>query len=197
MNNFWNERYSTKEYVYGTEPNEFFKQELKKLLPGKILLPGEGEGRNAVFAAKQGWEVSAFDSSFEGKRKAENLALKNNIEIDYQISDYETTNFKPEEFDVIALIYAHMNPTKRTEYHKRIAAFLKPGGTLILEGFSKKQITNNTGGPKNIEMLFSKKNLLNDFNSFQKLNCIETDIHFNEGLFHQGKASVIRILGHK
>ena len=104
MNQFWNGRYSVNEYVYGTEPNAFFKEQLEKLAPGKILLPGEGEGRNAVFAAKSGWEATAFDSSTEGKRKAENLAQKNNVNIDYKIFDYESAEFNPEEFDAIGLI---------------------------------------------------------------------------------------------
>lgn len=197
MNQFWNERFSTEEYAYGTEPNEFFKQHLEKLSPGKILLPGEGEGRNAVFAAKLGWKVTAFDSSTEGKRKAEKLAMKNNLHIDYQISDYESAHFDLEKYDVIALIYAHMDPMQRKNYHQKIASWLKTGGTLILEGFSKKQINNNTGGPRNIGMLYSKKELQEDFASFHDLDITETDIIFNEGTFHQGKASVVRVFGIK
>ncbi|MBN1985649.1 MAG: class I SAM-dependent methyltransferase [Prolixibacteraceae bacterium] len=197
MNQFWNERYATEEYVYGTEPNEYFKEQLEKQTPGKILLPGEGEGRNAVFAAKAGWEVAAFDSSMEGKRKAGKLATAHNVNINYKITDYENAEFRPEEFDVIALIYTHMNQKKRAGYHKKMVSFLKPGGVLILEGFSKQQINNTTGGPRNIEMLFSRNELENDFAFFQKLYITETDIYFNEGIFHQGKASVIRIFGMK
>ncbi|QGY42614.1 methyltransferase domain-containing protein [Maribellus comscasis] len=197
MNNFWNERYSAEEYAYGTEPNDFLKEQLEKLTPGKILFPGEGEGRNAVFAAKKGWEVSAFDSSSEGKRKADKLAKKNKVKIDYQVQDYDLANFKPETYDVIALIYTHMNPEKRKEYHQKLITFLKPGGILILEGFSKKQIENNTGGPRNIGMLFSKEELENDFCSLQKLTTKEMDIYFKEGIFHDGNASVIRIFGMK
>ena len=190
-------RFAVEEYVYGIEPNEFYKQELEKLSPGKLLLPGEGEGRNAVFAAKSGWEVTAFDSSIEGKRKAENLALKYNVEIDYQISDYENARFRLEEFDAIGLIYTHMNPQKRNEYHNKLLSFLKPGGILVLEAFSKKQINNNSGGPKNLDMLFSKEELQSDFGTLKELDIVETDIYFNEGSFHQGKASVIRVLAWK
>ncbi len=197
MNHFWNERYSVDEYVYGTAPNEYFKQQLEKLTTGKILMPGEGEGRNAVFAAKQGWEVFAFDSSPEGKRKAEKLAKKNKVTIDYQISDYNSVKFESETFDAIAFIYTHMNPDKRREYHRKLLSFLKPGGTLILEGFTKKQIANNSGGPRDINMLFSFEELENDFSPLQKIEIIETDIYFKEGIFHDGKASVIRIFGIK
>ncbi|MCG6188585.1 class I SAM-dependent methyltransferase [Maribellus maritimus] len=197
MSEFWNKRYAENEYAYGTNPNEYFKKEIEKLKPGKILLPGEGEGRNAVFAAKKGWEVSAFDSSSEGKRKADKLAKKNKVEIDYQVLDYDSANFQPDTYDAIALIYTHMSPEKRKKYHQKLITFLKPGGILILEGFAKKQIENNTGGPRDIGMLFSKEELENDFGSLQKLKMKEMDIYFKEGIFHDGNASVIRIFGMK
>lgn len=197
MNQFWNERYATKEYVYGTEPNLFYKEQLEKLMPGKILFPAEGEGRNAVYAATQGWKVTAFDSSTMAKKKAENLAREKNVEIEYRISDYKEVGFPTESFDCLVLIYAHMHPLKRKEYHQKMASFLKPGGTLILEGFSKKQIENNTGGPRNVEMLFSEEELLHDFGFFSELSVSETDITLDEGEFHQGKASVIRAAGVK
>jgi len=197
MTDFWNERYATEEYAYGTEPNRFFKENLEQLVPGKILFPAEGEGRNAVFAAKLGWQVSAFDPSIEGKRKAEKLALENGISIIYQTDNYESVSFPANYFDCIVLVFAHMHPLIRNEYHKKLMSFLKPGGVLILEGFSKKQISRNSGGPRDIDMLFSKEELQSDFDSFSKLTITETDYCLNEGPFHQGMASVIRTLGIK
>ena len=164
---------------------------------GKILLPAEGEGRNAVFAATKGWQVTAFDPSIEGKRKAEQLAKKNQVSINYLIDNYDFVDFPKESFDCVVLIFAHMHPMKRKEYHQKLISFLKPGGILILEGFSKKQIKNNTGGPRDIDMLFSKNELESDFNSFSELVLTETDTILNEGPFHQGTASVIRVLGTK
>jgi hypothetical protein len=90
-----------------------------------------------------------------------------------------------------------MNPVKREVYHKKLISFLKTGGILILEGFSKNQINNKTGGPRDIDMLFSKKELESDFSSLSELETTETEIHLNEGQFHQGIASVIRVLGIK
>ena len=197
MNQFWNERFATEEYVYGTEPNLFYREQLEKLNPGKILFPAEGEGRNAIYAAMQDWKVTAFDPSTVAKTKAENLARQKNVEIDYRIADYENVSFSKESFDCLVLIFAHMHPLKRKEYHKKLASFLKPGGTLILEGFSKKQIKNNTGGPRNVEMLFSEEELRNDFNFFSELSISETDVTLDEGAFHKGKASVIRVTGKK
>lgn len=197
MNNFWDERFGNEEYAYGTEPNQFFKIQIEKLKPGKILFPAEGEGRNAVFAATLGWDVTAFDPSIEGKRKAEQLARKNNVSIQYLINNYDLVDFPSESFDCIVLIFAHMNPAKREEYHKKLVSFLKPGGVLILEGFSKNQIKKNTGGPRDIEMLFSEQELKSDFSSFSKIEITETDTMLSEGRFHQGTASVIRLFGVK
>jgi len=195
MNSFWNERYAVDAYVYGTEPNEFFKEELEKLTPGKILFPAEGEGRNAVFAATMGWEVTAFDASTEGKKKAEKLAEVNGVNIQYEINDYDNIQFEPASFDCLVLIYAHMHPLKRNAYHKKLISFLKPGGKLILEGFSKKQIQNNTGGPRDVNMLFSIEELKSDFDGMARLTVEETTIILKEGQFHDGKADVIRIVG--
>lgn len=197
MNDFWNERYATQEYAYGIEPNQYFKEQLKKLIPGKILFPAEGEGRNAVYAAKSGWEVFAFDPSTEGKRKAENLAIANGVSIDYQIAGYENVHYTPHFFDCIVLIFAHTHPLKRTDVHQKLTSYLKPGGTLILEGFSKSQISHNSGGPRDVKMLFSKEEMEFDFSHLSKLKINEVEVDLNEGQFHQGKAAVIRILGVK
>ncbi len=195
MSNFWNERYANDEYVYGTEPNQFYKEEIKKLTPGKILFPAEGEGRNAVYAATQGWNVTAFDASSEGKRKAEKLASTRGVTIDYLISNYDDIQFTPALFDCIVMTYTHMPPLKRNEYHQKLISFLKPGGKLILEGFSKEQIENNTGGPKDINMLFSEEELKTDFKDLSHLFIEKTKVTLREGLFHQGESAIIRAVG--
>lgn len=197
MNNFWNERYKTIDYAYGIEPNSFLKNQLMNMIPGKILFPAEGEGRNAVYAATKGWQVTAFDQSIEGKRKADLLALQKGVKIEYKIDNFEFVEFPLESFDCVALVFAHINPVKRKEYHKKLISFLKPGGKLILEGFSKNQINNNSGGPRDIDMLFSGKEMENDFGSLSKLDISEEEVILNEGTFHQGLASVIRVTGIK
>ncbi len=197
MNDFWNERYATEEYAYGIEPNQYYKEQLENLVPGKILFPAEGEGRNAVHAAKKGWEVFAFDPSVEGKRKAEKLASENGVIINYQIAGYENIQYLSNSFDCLVLIFAHMHPLKRNNYHQKLISLLKPGGILILEGFSKNQISYNSGGPRDIDMLFSKEELQSDFASFSELSITETNYILDEGEFHQGTASVIRVFGIK
>ncbi|WP_340113204.1 class I SAM-dependent methyltransferase [Maribellus mangrovi] len=197
MNDFWNQRYSSIEYAYGEAPNEFVKVQLSKLQPGTILFPAEGEGRNAVYAALQNWKVSAFDSSSEGRKKAFQLAKKYNVNIDYRITTYEEVNFQTESFDCVVLVFAHMPPAKRSEYHQKLWSFLKPGGTLLLEGFHKNQIFRNSGGPKNIDMLFSEAELSNDFSAASELSVSETETELNEGKFHRGTASIIRVIARK
>ena len=149
MKEFWNERYSSEEFSYGTAPNEFFKNEIEKLSPGKILFPAEGEGRNSVFAAKLGWQVTAFDFSEAGREKALDLAGRSGVTIDYQLVGYEDFEAQPEYFDCLVLIFAHPPEGKRSEYYRKLIKYLRPGGSLILEGFAKEQINYSTGGPRN------------------------------------------------
>jgi len=195
MNDIWNQRYAQEAYVYGIEPNEFYKEQLSKLQPGKILFPAEGEGRNAVYAASKGWDVVAFDNSEEAKKKAEKLAEKNNVKLNYLISSIEAFESAENSFDAIVLIYVHT--LNREENHRKLIRFLKPGGILILEGFTKNQLSNNSGGPRDLAMLFSEEELKNDFNTLKDINISEAEIELNEGQLHIGKASVVRIAGKK
>src|SRR5690606_33687725 len=98
---FWNNRYSKNEFAYGETPNIYLKHKLKKIKNGRILFPAEGEGRNAVYAAKLGWEVFAFDISIEGQKKADRLAKMHQVEIDYQVAEFNGLTYREEEFDAI------------------------------------------------------------------------------------------------
>ncbi len=192
MKEIWNQRYAQELFVYGTEPNEFFKTQLSLLPAGKILLPAEGEGRNAAYAASKGWNVIAFDSSMSGKEKAEKLMKQKNVQFEYLIESFEEFEYQESSFDVIALIYAHT--FNRKDNHQNILHYLKPGGTLLLEGFSKKQIFYNSGGPRKKEMLFSKEELKSDFSDCKLLDIDELETELQEGPMHIGKASIIRAI---
>ena len=202
MKDFWNERYNTEEFIYGENPNEFLKEKTQDILPGKILFPCEGEGRNAVFAAQLGWEVSAFDLSESGKEKAALLAQKNNVQVKYIVSDIDNISYPEQSFNSLALIYAHFHADLRKQYHQKLASYLKKGGILIIEAFSKQHTENqkrnpSVGGPKNSEMLYEIDDLVGDFEGFDIVEVYETTIELNEGNYHKGKASVIRILAVK
>lgn len=197
MKEFWNERYAGENYVYGTLPNTFFKYELSRLRPGKILLPAEGEGRNAVYAAEQGWNVYAFDYSHEAKHKADKLAKERGVSIDYKVASYDEVMFNPDFFDCIGLFFVHVQPGDRVKYHRKVVEWLKPGGTILIEGFSKEQINKPSGGPKNMEMLFSEMELKDDFKFLPQFEINALNTELSEGNYHNGDASIIRIKGVK
>jgi SAM-dependent methyltransferase len=198
----WNERFSKDEYAYGEDPNNFLREQLGKLKPGTILFAAEGEGRNAVFAAMQGWTVSAFDISVEGKNKALRLAEKNEVTLDYQVGELKSLYFKPGQFDTLALIYAHFPPKIKSLYHRTLDGYLRKGGTVIFEAFSKKHLdylalNPKVGGPTDIAMLFSIDEFKSDFPDYEIILLEEKEIELHEGAFHQGTGSVIRFVGRK
>ncbi|MBE0304409.1 class I SAM-dependent methyltransferase [Leptospira interrogans] len=198
----WNERYNKEEFAFGEQPNEYLKEQLEKLKIGTILFPAEGEGRNAVFAAKLGWNVSAFDISIEGKKKAFRLAEANQVKIDYQVGELQTLDYRSEQFDAIALIYAHFPAEIKSYYHKTLSQYLRKDGLVILEAFSKKHIhyvlkNEKVGGPRELEMLFSIDEIKSDFKNYEIIELEEKEIELKEGLFHNGNGSVIRFVGRK
>jgi len=198
----WDTRFGKEAYAYGTKPNKYVETKLRDLKVGSILFPAEGEGRNAVYAAQLGWKVSAFDISEEGRKKALKLAERNNVSIDYKIGELKDLGFVEEQFDAIALVYAHFPPSIRHGYHKLLDSYLKKGGYMIFEGFSKANLEYRTknekvGGPRDLESLFSIEEIASDFKGYEILELKETVIELNEGDGHVGKGSVIRFVGRK
>lgn len=194
---FWDERYSSNETVYGHEPNLFFRNQLLKSQPGKLLLPAEGEGRNALFAGQIGWQVEAFDFSKTAQQKALALANQFQLSIDYSLADIDSVVLKSKAYDAIGLIYVHLPPDLRKSFHKQCIQALRPGGTLILEAFSKKQLTRSSGGPKDAKLLYTLEDLLDDFNGMQILYSKTEEVTLSEGPFHEGESSVVRIVARK
>lgn len=203
MKTFWDERYRHAEYAYGTEANEFLKFCLTEYsLQGKMLFVAEGEGRNAVYAATQGNEVIAFDQSEAGKRKALQLAESKNCNISYLIADANNMPFEPDSFDAIVLIYAHFAPENRAQIHKNLLNYLKKGGYVVLEGFSKNNLVYReqnpgVGGPADEAMLFTTELIQNEFSKLSSLYLQEEIVKLNEGKYHIGTASVVRYVGKK
>ena len=197
MDTFWNQKYSERQWLYGKEPNAFFKEKLSTLPPRNLLLPCEGEGRNAVYAALQGWKVWAFDSSDVAAKQALGWAGDNQVSIRYDVSTVES--FHPGEtgFDAIALIYTHFLPETRHAFFSQLQEWLNPGGRIILEGFRKDQIHRSSGGPKNIDMLYSVDAIRNDFANLHIEQLTTETVVLSEGAGHQGEAEVIRFVGLK
>lgn len=202
MQEFWNDRYSEEGFAYGAEPNKFFKEALATLQPpGKLLLPAEGEGRNAVFAAQLGWQVTAFDFSSAGQKKALELAGKKGIQLTYLVAGVEEVNFPNEYFDSMALIYAHFNGEARAAYHKKLLATLKKGGIIIFEAYAKEQLNcqvkYGSGGPKEEAMLFSLEEVKTEFDGVLFETLEQLEINVREGKYHNGPSAVIRFSGSK
>ena len=194
---FWDARYGDSEYAYGTQPNVYFKSFIDSNSPGRILLPGEGEGRNAVYAALKGWEVFAVDQSQAGMDKAKKLAEINNVNINYLVKELSSFEQDIDSYDIIALIFLHLPPQIREQIHHKLIRFLKPGGLLLIEAFSKAQHGRNTGGPPVIEMLYDEEILRNDLRDLSILELYEKLEVYNEGPYHQGEAAVIRTTARK
>lgn len=198
----WNERYTHPEFVYGTTANVYLEEQLKKLNLGTILFPADGEGRNSVYAALQGWETSSFDISEQGRQKALQLAEQNGVHIDYRVGELQTLDYGDQQFDVIALIYAHFPAEIKSSIHQMLNQYLRKGGFIIFEAFSKSHldyVTRNekVGGPRNIDDLFSIEEIKEDFPNYSVIELQETEIELQEGLFHNGTGSVIRFVGQK
>lgn len=196
MKETWNEKYNNKDYLFGKEPNDFFKEKVDELTPGKALFIAEGEGRNAVYAAKLGWEVDANDFSTAGKDKALKLARENNVSINYEIGDAFEFDYKNKFYDLIVLINIHVKKDIRKQFYSNLIDSLKSGGKIILQVFDKEQITMKSGGPPDIELLYCLEDIIENF--------IELDFEYlNKGYSlrtingERKKAAVIRFMASK
>lgn len=197
MDNFWDNRYSTGEFVYGKDPNAFFKSVISTIPPGKLLVPAAGEGRDAVYAAKLGWNVFAFDQSVVARQKALKYAKEENVKIQYETKTITDFDFTKDTYNAIALTYFHLPSPAREQFHRSIQSTLNQNGLIILEAFNPKQIGNTSGGPAELSMLMTVDSLRREFSGLQIVECVEEQIILSEGNGHSGKADVVRFIGKK
>ncbi len=197
MKELWDQRFAGEEYVYGIHPNVYFKEKIEGLEPGKLLLPAEGEGRNAVFAAGMGWQVTAIDYSEQARIKAIKLAEQNNVRFEYLVMDMINTDIPEDYYNAAGLFYFHLTADEREKVHRKVMKSLKKGAFLILEAFHVRQLKNISGGPKSKEMLFTGEMLENDFRGLEFLEFEELKIELDQGLMHRGEAEIIRLFGVK
>jgi SAM-dependent methyltransferase len=191
MKELWDERFSGDEYMYGIAPNPQFKTFIDNLPKGTLLLPGEGEGRNAVYAAAMGHKVVAIDQSIEGQRKALLLAHRFQTHIDYRVVDLMDSDLIHEPFDAIALVFLHLPLELRGIYHSFLQRCLKPGGKLFVVGFSTEQLKYASGGPNHIDWLYTPQILSNDFMEMEIVRNEQIVVGLSEGFGHQGQASLV------
>jgi SAM-dependent methyltransferase len=190
---FWNSKFSTKEFFYGLHPNEFLASHLETFKEHKkMLCLGEGEGRNAIFFAKKGFEITAIDASDIGLSKLAKRAEEEKLNIKtvcLDLNHWEVT----EKYDVIMASYLHMYKNEREILFKKIEDSLNKNGYFVGEFFSTKQLTYNSGGPKDLDLLYTVEDFLNHFDSCKK-EVVEELIVLDEGKGHQGEACVIRVV---
>lgn len=194
MKEFWEERFAQEEYIYGTEPNDFIREQLDKMNPGTGLFPAEGEGRNAVYAATKGWDVQCFDYSENAKDKALVLASDKDVKINYDIADLAHLQLPSEVYDAAFVSFLHVVPEIRPQIHQLILDSLKPGGKLVMEVYHKKQLPYRTGGPGHPDMLYTRQTLENDFSKAEISFYDEGEREIKEGSHHHGKSYTIRII---
>jgi cyclopropane fatty-acyl-phospholipid synthase-like methyltransferase len=197
MKELWNSRYQAQEYIYGQKENDFLRQNLHYLKRNKLLSLAEGEGRNGIFLAKNNFEVTGVDFSVEAKNKALALAENNNVEIDYKIADLQEFDLGFEVWDSVVAIFCHLEARARKSLLERVKKSLKTDGIFLLEAYNCKQISRNSGGPKNFEMLFSSCELEEIFANFEILHCQNLVREVNEGILHQGEAEVVQFIARR
>ncbi|MFT7879783.1 MAG: class I SAM-dependent methyltransferase [Sulfurimonas sp.] len=197
----WNQRYDQDAFVYGTNPNDFLEENYHTIPKGgKVLCLAEGEGRNAVFLAMQGYRVTAVDQSKVGLQKAKAFAEKNGVEIETIVSDLEHFDLGENVWDGIVSIFAHVPPSIRTKLHKVAQSALKKGGVILLEGFTPRQPQmSGMGGPppSQKELFMSLASLKEELYGLEFVVAQETERELSEGDHHEGLCSVVQIIGRK
>ena len=197
---FWDARFNTEEFIFGTEPNKFLKEATLKYLSGdlNVLCVADGEGRNSVYLAKQGFKVKAFDLSPVAVEKSKKLALKNNVNIGFFVSDCDSWKWKEDCYDAIAAIFIQFaDPNMRARLFKHMISSLKPGGILIIQGYTPKQVEHKTGGPGKIENLYTKSMMIELLGGLKILELTEHEGELREGNHHIGMSALMDVVAIK
>lgn len=193
----WDNIYDVDEYVYGRLANDFLRDNIDILPKGKILCLAEGEGRNSVFLAKLGYDVTAVDLSAVALKKARKLAEENHVNIEFIQADLDRFDLGKNQWDAIVSIFCHLPETVRSSLHKRIEKSLKPNGIYLAEAYTPKQLEFKTGGPGNISMLISSANVEQELSSLKFKVLREKERYIQEGVKHHGQSHVVQVIGQK
>jgi SAM-dependent methyltransferase len=195
---FWDERFADREFLYGTEPNVFLVEQAHRLAPGsRILLPGDGEGRNGVWLAGRGMDVLSVDASAVGLAKAQRLARDRGLSIKTDVADLGAWAWPSSGFDAIVSLFLHLALPERASIHGKMIDALKPGGILILEAFRLEQLAYSSGGPKDPTLLYSAGQLKAEFRAIDILLLEEALVDLDEGKLHQGPGATVRLVARK
>lgn len=191
----WNERYGKTEYAYGTKPNDFLVSVVCRIPQGKILCLGEGEGRNAVYLASLGYSVVAVDQSEVGLAKAQKLAAQRQVTIKTVVADLAEFVIEPKTWQGVVSIFCHLPSALWEQVHTRAITGLTPGGMLVLEAYTPRQLDFKTGGPPNIDWLVSLEKVKSKLTGLDFEIASEIEREVIEGIYHTGMAAVVQVLG--
>jgi SAM-dependent methyltransferase len=193
----WDERYSAQEYAYGTNPNKFLEANVSSIPKGKVLSLAEGEGRNAVFLAKQGYSVTAVDSSLVGLNKARKLAEENGVIVEFIHTDLAEYDLGENKWDGIVSIFCPLPSSIRKQLHKKVEAALKRNGVFLLEAYTPAQLKYGTGGGNSVDVMQSKESLSRELAGLKFKHLIELERDVVEGIYHTGMGAVVQAIASK
>ncbi|MEM7736796.1 MAG: class I SAM-dependent methyltransferase [Deinococcota bacterium] len=194
---FWNQRYSTEGYAFGTQPNDFLAASLAHIPMGNVLCVADGEGRNGVYLAEQGYQVTSVDLSEVGLAKAQELAESRGVGINTVTADLADYDLGDAQWDGIVSIFCHLPPDIRKIHHQRIVRGLKPSGALLLEAYTPAQLGRGTGGPPNPDLLISLNMLEDELAGLEFVHALETERDIHEGRYHNGNSAVVQLIAVK
>ena len=195
----WNDRFSSEAYLFGTAPNAFLVSQRPLLQPGTtVLAVADGEGRNGVWLAEQGLDVLSVDFSPTALEKAKSLARERGVTLQTLQADIITWEWPEAEFDVVVgIFFQFVGPAERADIFAGMRKALKPGGLLLIEGYGPKQLEYKTGGPSELENLYTEELLGKEFAGFSELTIRSYDSVLSEGIRHVGMAALVDLVARK
>jgi 2-polyprenyl-3-methyl-5-hydroxy-6-metoxy-1,4-benzoquinol methylase len=195
----WNRRYAGDEFLFGTEPNAWLREHASSLPSGgRILSVADGEGRNSVWLARQGFQVDAFDVADRAVMKAQAFARREGVSVNFAVADVDGYPWPGAAYDGVAAIFVQFaDPATRTRLFERIVRSLKPGGVLILQGYTPKQLEYRTGGPPFLSHLYTRELLEAAFADLSIIELREYEAEVQEGQGHSGQSALIGLVARR
>jgi len=193
----WNERYSAPGFAYGTEPNDFLAAAATRIPRGRVLSIADGEGRNGVFLATLGHEVTSMDASPVGLAKAQLLAAARGVRLTTVAADLADFVIAPEAWEGIVSIFCHLPQPLRQRVHSQVVRGLVPGGIYVLESYSLQQLGRGTGGPASAELLPTLAGLQEELAGLEMAHAVEIERDIHEGVHHEGRSAVVQIIARR
>jgi SAM-dependent methyltransferase len=198
--NIWDDRYREPGFAYGVDANDFLAAHAAQIPSGRVLCLAEGEGRNAVFLAKRGFDVHAVDLSRVGLEKASECVTREGVHITTEVADLGSLSLEPSYWHGIVSIFAHMPAKARKALNSQVVQALRPGGIFMLEAFTSRQLAiGGVGGPsgQQLDFFMSLEELRKELAGLSLLHAQELDREVNEGRFHQGRSAVVQLIAQK